>query len=76
MLNCREISERTSDFVDAALPWRAQLEVRLHVMMCRFCREYVRQIRLVARTLGRLPRLDSAPAIDQELLELFRAGRR
>jgi len=55
MLNCREISERASDFIDAALPWQVRLEVRLHLMMCRFCREYVRQMALVARALRRLP---------------------
>ena len=75
MLNCREITERASDFIDAGLPWRVRLEVRLHLMMCRLCREYVRQLALVVRTLRRLPRPEVAPRVNQELLALFRAER-
>jgi len=75
MLNCREITERASDFIDAALPWHVRLEVRLHLMMCRLCREYVRQLALVVRTLRRLPSPEVAPPVNQELLALFRAER-
>jgi predicted anti-sigma-YlaC factor YlaD len=72
VLNCREITERASDFIDATLPWHVRLEVRLHLIMCRFCREYVRQLALVARTLRHLRRPD-APLVNQELLARFRA---
>ena len=73
MLNCREITERASDFLDATLPWHVRLQVRLHLMMCRFCREYVRQMTLVVRSLRRLPQ--QAPSVDtqRDLLTLFRA---
>lgn len=75
-MNCREISERASDFIDAALPWHVRLEVRLHLMMCRFCREYVRQMELIAQTLRRLPLRGPAPGLDQQLLDRFRAEHR
>ncbi|MEX2660682.1 MAG: zf-HC2 domain-containing protein [Vicinamibacterales bacterium] len=82
MLNCKEITQRASDFLDGTLPWRDRLEVRLHLMMCRFCREYLRQMNLVVRTLRRLParkaagvKGDSPVEVDEKLLELFRAGR-
>lgn len=75
MLNCREISERTSDFIDAALPWRVRLKVRLHLMMCRLCREYVRQMTLVTRTLRRLPESEPPGEVSPDQLELFRAER-
>lgn len=75
MLNCREITEHASHFIDAALPWHVRLEVRLHLMMCRFCREYVRQMTLVARTLRRLARSGPVPELDPELLARFRAER-
>lgn len=75
MLNCREITERASDFLDGGLPWQMRLEVRLHLMMCRFCREYLRQMALVARTLRRLSSPPPAPERNEELLRLFRAER-
>jgi predicted anti-sigma-YlaC factor YlaD len=78
MLNCREITERASDFIDASLPWRVRIEVRLHLMMCRICREYVRQMTLVVGALGRLrgpdgPVAASPVAASDDLLALFRA---
>lgn len=75
MLNCREITERASDFLDATLPWHVRLQVRLHVMMCRYCREYIRQLALVARTLRSLPGQEPSPELQNKLLSLFRAER-
>jgi predicted anti-sigma-YlaC factor YlaD len=76
MLNCREITERASDFVDHTLPWRGRLQVRMHLMMCRFCREYIRQMALVARALRKLPGHGPSPEVQKELLSRFRAQRR
>jgi predicted anti-sigma-YlaC factor YlaD len=76
MLNCREITERTSDFLDATLPWRVRLQLRLHLMMCRFCREYVRQMALLTRTLRRLPPQEPSDELPNELLAQFRASRK
>ena len=73
MLNCREITEHASDFLDGTLPWPVRLQVRLHLMMCRFCREYVRQLSLVVRSLGLLPREQASADTQRELLTLFRA---
>ncbi len=75
MLNCREVTDCASNFVDATLPWRARLQVRLHLLMCRFCREYIRQIRLVARTLRRLPPQEPSAAVRTDLLKMFRTER-
>lgn len=75
MLNCREASERVSDFLDAALPFRVRLQMRLHLLMCRICKEYVRQMALVVRTLRRLPRNQPPAEFKTELLAMFRADR-
>jgi hypothetical protein len=75
MLNCREVSERASDFLDAALPFRVRLQMRLHLLMCRICREYVRQLALVVGALRRLPRHAPTAELQTELLAMFRAER-
>ena len=75
MLNCKEITDRASDFVDAGLPWQTRLQVRLHLMMCRFCREYIRQMTLVVRTLRHLPS-QPTPELQAELLAMFRSESR
>lgn len=75
MLNCREISERASDYLDRNLPWRVRMQVRLHLLMCRFCREYIRQLALVVRTLPLLPRESPDQEMQQAMLTIFRSER-
>jgi hypothetical protein len=75
MLNCREITERASEFLDATLPWHVRAQMRLHLLMCRFCREYVRQLALVIATLRHLPAEEPSPELQRELLTAFRAQR-
>lgn len=72
MLNCREITERSSDFIEGALPWHVRLQVRLHLLMCRFCGEYVRQMALVIRSLQGLRGPEPSRQMHEELLALFR----
>ncbi len=76
MLNCREVVERASDFLDARVPLHVRVQMRLHLLMCRFCREYVRQMSLVVRALRSLPPGDGpSEALKRELLHAFHAER-
>jgi len=76
MLKCQQVAERASDFLDAKLTLRARLQMRLHLMMCRFCREYVRQMALIVRTVRRLPRDEPPANVKASLLSAFRSERR
>lgn len=75
MLNCRDISEHASDFVDGALPFTVRLQMRLHLLMCGICREYVRQMTLVVRALRRLPRNEPSSELQSKLVAMFLAER-
>lgn len=76
MLNCRDMTERASDFLDAQLPFRVRFQMRMHLLMCRFCREYVRQMALVVRTLRRLSALERpSESLQRELLRAFTTER-
>lgn len=55
MLNCREVTEKASDYLDQALPWRQRLGMRVHLLMCQHCRRYVRQLHAIAKALGLMP---------------------
>ena len=76
MLSCRDIVERASEYLDADLPWRVRLQVRLHLWMCAICREYLRQMRLVVATLRQVPPDEPPAAPSAEVLETFRGSRR
>jgi len=76
MLNCRDVTARASDFIDAQLPLRARVQMRMHLLMCRVCREYVRQMALVIRSLRRLPAQDKpSGTLKRALLQALRAER-
>ncbi len=47
MLNCRETSRLVSETLDHDLPLRDRISMRLHLMMCKFCRRYFSQIRFM-----------------------------
>jgi hypothetical protein len=51
MLNCREASRLASESLDHRLPMRSLLAMRIHLLICRFCRRYLRQIRLIREML-------------------------
>ena len=49
MLKCHEVMLKVSsdDFVEAS--WSARTGLRLHLMMCRHCRAYARQLRAIGK---------------------------
>jgi len=44
MLSCRQISILVSESLDRELPLRKRVAVWLHLMMCRFCARYRKQL--------------------------------
>lgn len=77
MLQCHEVADQMSDYVDGVLPWRQRLAIRLHLALCVFCRTAVRQLRATITVLGQFGQ--SQPPVDADDLsaahrarELFR----
>ncbi len=50
MLSCKDVTERAGDWTDGQLGFRQRLAVRLHLLICAFCRRFLRQYRLAAET--------------------------
>lgn len=76
MLSCKELVARSSDFLDGQLDFRGQLAVRSHLLMCRHCRRFIRQMRLTQATVRHLPE-GPGPELDRlaaHLSELRRAA--
>lgn len=76
VLNCREVAERVSPFVDDELGWRDRLNLRLHVLMCRHCRRLLRSVAALRQRLGRGPRevTPSADFVERVMARLGEAG--
>jgi anti-sigma factor RsiW len=76
MLNCRELTELITDYLEGRLPLSRRLSFRFHVMMCRHCRAYLNQMRLTIRTLAKLPLGPIPPDVCDEMMHLFRNWQR
>jgi len=49
---CKEVSHLTSQAMDETLPWTKRLGMRLHLMMCVWCRRNSEQLQMI-RDLAR-----------------------
>ena len=46
MLSCRDVADDASDYVDGDLALWRQLEIRIHIFLCRDCARYLHQLKL------------------------------
>jgi hypothetical protein len=65
MLTCKEITEQSDGYLAGDLGFYQKLQVRIHLMMCRYCRRYIRQLRLLVRTVRRLYGSTSSDQVDK-----------
>ncbi len=60
MLKCNEVVERADELVDGTpLSFRQRWALRLHLMMCHHCRRYVRQLRMLVKSLRQIDGTDT-----------------
>ncbi|PPB80978.1 putative zinc finger protein [Albidovulum inexpectatum] len=76
MLSCKDVAARASALIDRELSMREALQMRLHLIMCRGCRHFVRQVRLTDRLVARVANADQPPDPGPEkLLAILRDKR-
>jgi len=79
MLKCREVSRlAASEEITRAGFWR-RMEFRLHLMICRHCRNYVRQVGLIGAAARRLMGTTDEDAaavarLEAEIIDAVRRG--
>src|SRR5689334_21338408 len=47
MPTCRQVSKLQCDALDGSLSWPTRIGLRLHLLVCQWCRRYGKQIRLL-----------------------------
>lgn len=61
MLSCRDVTKLLSESMDTSLPIGKRIGVRVHLLMCKFCARYERQLLLIRETVRRLAALEEKP---------------
>jgi anti-sigma factor RsiW len=75
-LECREVVEVVTDYLEGALPPGDRLRFDYHLALCEDCQAYLDQLRTVIRVAGR-PAVDAVPPETMAgLLRAFRDWRR
>lgn len=54
MLSCKDATRLISESMDRSLPLRKRIGVRVHLLICRFCARYERQLLLLRETARRI----------------------
>ena len=58
--DCKEVAELSSNSLDENLPLKKRLGLKLHIMMCKFCRRNNEQLYLIRKLIGKKLRSDEA----------------
>jgi anti-sigma factor RsiW len=72
-LNCQELVELVTDYVEGMLDERDRVAFEHHLDVCEGCTEYVDQLRSTIRITGTLTPGDLSPDAEATLLQAFRA---
>ena len=51
MLSCKDVTQLISQSMDISLPFGKRIGMRLHLLMCKFCSRYERQLLLIRETV-------------------------
>jgi len=54
MLSCKDVTKLLSESMDRSLPLGTRIGVHLHLIICKWCARYERQLLLIRETARRL----------------------
>lgn len=71
MLTCLNITELVTDYLEGRLSFMDRLRFRMHIMMCKECREYLIQMKNIIKAVGKLPEEPIPEDIHDEMMKRF-----
>jgi len=74
VLTCKQLSERSTDYLEGALSPAQVAGFKMHLLMCKHCRAHVDQLAKTVRLLKAAGQTASELAPDPALVASFRSG--
>ena len=71
-MNCDELVELVTDYLDGALDPETRARFDLHLLECEGCENYLQQFRQTVHTVGRIRDDELDPTFRQRLLDAFK----
>jgi len=72
MINCQELTEMVTDYVEDRMNPEVRLDFEKHVSLCRHCRAYLDQMQTTTELVGKMPDEPVPEKVMSEMLGLFR----
>lgn len=73
MLSCKDITEKTSEYVDKDMSLYQRMQFRLHLFMCHGCRRFVDQFKMtIGSVKGLEPQEVSEEMVEKQVKALVR----
>lgn len=78
MFSCKDVSQKFSESLDRKLPFHHRMFIRIHMLMCKYCSRFRRQL-LLLRELSRSERIggmseDLSAGLSQQARERIKAS--
>ncbi len=54
MFSCKDVTQKVSQSMDVKLPFHHHMAIRIHLLMCRYCARFHRQL-MMLRKMSRHP---------------------
>ena len=51
MFNCKKVTQMVSESLDRELPLHQRMGVRIHLLMCKFCSRYRKQLLILRKVI-------------------------
>ncbi len=61
MLSCKDVTQLISESMDTSLTVGQRIGMRLHLLMCKFCSRYERQLLLIRETVRGIVATEGKP---------------
>ncbi len=70
MITCKDISDTASDYLEGPTTLLQRLHLRFHLIMCKHCRRYVKQLKLTSEVAQKIS--EPPEPTDEEIEFLIR----
>ena len=62
MMSCRQVCDSASEIADGDLGTWQRLQVRVHLLICKYCRRYIRQFSIMVGAIQDRDQPEEAPS--------------
>lgn len=64
MITCRHVFDHASDYLEGPVSLPDRLRLSIHLVICKYCRRYLRQLKLTIGIAATIPPMDEPTEVE------------